>query len=221
MPKAIIPVKLRYLLLALAAILLAGCAATTLKSNRNPAYAGGPFKKLAVFVLAKDDSVRRFAEDQMVQRLPAGTVGVPGYTLFPKVTEGDKDAIRDRLVAAGFDGAMVTRLVSVDRSQMQVPGQTFVATGMVGGAPYYPTVGGYYGYAAGYGGHGSGSSSYTVDVTTVLIETVAYKLPDDLWVWSGTTQAFDPRSKAELAQTVAELVDEGLTKQGLVGGAAR
>jgi len=210
-----------FLLLTCFAVLLGACAATTLKSNRNPAYTGGSFKKLAVFVLAKDDSVRRFAEDQMVQRLPPGTVGVPGYTLFPKINESDKEVIRDRLIATGFDGALVTRLVSADRSQIEVPTQPVVATGVVGGAAFYPTVGGYYGYAAGHGGYGSGNPGYSVDVITVLIETVAYRLPDDLWVWSGTTQSFDPRSKAELAQTVAELVDEGLTKQGLVGGAAR
>ena len=104
-------------------VLLGGCASTSLTSSwESPNYRGGPLKKLAVFVMAKDESVRRFAEDQMVRKMPAGTTAIAGYAQFDK-PEADRDKVRAVLVKDGYDGVLVSRLVSIDKSQSYVPPQ--------------------------------------------------------------------------------------------------
>lgn len=200
--------------------LLAACATTSLTSSwESPDYRGGPVKKLAVFVMAKDESIRRFAEDQMVQKIPAGTQATPGYALFD-TPNGDKDKVRAALIKAGYDGVLVSRLVTVDKSQTYIPPQVhFVRTGP------YAVATPYYGNFAGYYGHGFAvvqtMPGYTVENTTVVVETVLYKLPDDKPIWTGTTQTLDPRSRPEMIEAISQLVEAELQKKGLIGGGTK
>lgn len=208
------------LAMAAFAVLLGGCAGTSLISSwESPDYRGGPLKKLAILVMARDESIRRFAEDQMVRRMPAGTTATAGYTLFDQ-PEQDKDKVRAVLVKAGYDGALVSRLVAIDKSETYVPPQTnFVPMRPLGGAsPYYGNFGGYYGY--GYTMMQT-TPGYTVENTTIVVETILYKLPDDTPLWTGTTQTLDPRSRPEMVQAIARLVEGELQKKGFIGGGAR
>ncbi len=201
--------------------LLAGCATTSLTSSwESPDYRGGPMKKLAVFVMANDETMRRFAEDQMVRKMPPATAATAGYALFDK-PEADREKVRAALVRDGYDGVLVSRLVSVDKSETYVPPQTnFVPMGpLVGGAsPYYGNFGGYYGY--GYAVMQS-TPGYTVENTTVVVETILYKLPEDKPVWTGTTRTLDPRSRPDMIQAITQLVEAEMQKKGLIGGGAR
>jgi hypothetical protein len=199
--------------------LLGGCAGTALTSSwESPDYRGGPLKKLAVFVLAKDDSIRRFAEDQMVQKMPAGTTASAGYVLFDK-SEVDHEKIRASLVKAGYDGVLVSRLLTVDQSQTYVPPQTnFAPAGRYSGAgPYWGSFGGYYGQ----GYTVMQTPGYTVENTTVVVETILYKLPEDKPVWTGTTKSLDPRSRPEMVQAITELVEAEMQKKGLIGSGTK
>lgn len=196
--------------------LLAGCASTSLISSwESPDYRGGPVKKLAVFVMVQDESLRRFAEDHMVQKIPPGTVATAGHALFDK-PGGDKDKVRARLIEDGYDSVLVSRLVAVEKTQSYVPPQThFIQTGpYLGAMPYYGNFVGYYGQ--GYGMVQT-TPGYTVENTTVVVETVLYKLPDDKPVWTATTQSLDPRSRSEMVQAISNIVDVELEKRGLVG----
>ena len=57
------------------ALLLGACASTSLISSwQSPDYRGGPAKRLALFVMMQDESLRRFAENPMVQTTPGHTV---------------------------------------------------------------------------------------------------------------------------------------------------
>ena len=200
--------------------LLAGCATTALTSTwESPDYRGGPVKNLAVFVIAKDESIGRFAEDQMVRTMPAGTKATAGYTLFDK-PEGDKDKVRAALIKAGYDGVLVSRLVAVDKSQTYIPPHThFVQTG-----PYAVSTP-YYGNFVGYYGQGFAvvqtTPGYTVENTTVVVETILYKLPDDKPIWTATTKSIDPRSRPEMIEAITQLVEAELQKKGLIGGGSR
>lgn len=203
--------------------LLGGCAGTSLISSwESPDYRGGPLKKLAVLVMARDESIRRFAEDQMVRRMPAGTTATAGYALFDQ-PEQDKDKVRAVLVKAGYDGVLVSRLVAIDKSQTYVPPQTnFVPMTTLrplgGVSRYYGNFGGYYGY--GYTMMQT-TPGYTVENTSFVVETILYKLPDDTPLWTGTTKTLDPRSRPEMVQAIAQLVEEELQKKGFIGGGIR
>jgi hypothetical protein len=208
------------LVIAGLALLLGACASTSLISSwESPDYRGGAVKKIAVFVMTKDESIRRFAEDQMVRKIPAGTQATPGYVLFD-TPNGDKDKVRAALIKAGYDGVLVSRLVTIDKSQTYIPPQVhFVQTGPYAVAnPYYGNFGGYY-------GHGFSvvqtMPGYTVENTTVVVETVLYKLPDDKPIWTGTTQSLDPRSRGEMIEAISQLVEAELQKKGFIGGATK
>jgi len=201
-------------------VLSGGCATTSLTSSwDSPDYRGGPIKKLAVFVMVKDEGIRRFAEDQMVQKIPAGTQATAGHTLFDQPV--DKERVRAALVKDGYDGVLVSRLVAVDKSQYYVPPQTyFVPTApYMGVGPYYGNFGGYYGY--GYNTMLTTTPGYTVENTTVVVESVLYKLPEDKPIWSATTQSIDPRSRPEMIQAMAQLVEQEMKKKGLIGSMAK
>ena len=200
--------------------LLAGCAGTSLTSTwDNPDYRGGPVKKLAVFAMVKDAGLRRFAEDQMVRKIPAGTRATAGHLLFDTPGE-DKDKVRAALVEAGYDGVLVARLVSVDRSQTHVPPHAhFIQTGPYAVAtPYYGNFVGYYGQGFAVVHTTPGR---TVENTTVVVETVLYTLPDDKPIWTATTRSLDPRSRPEMIEAISHIVETELLKKGLVGGAAK
>jgi hypothetical protein len=200
--------------------LLAGCAGTSLTSSwESPDYRGGPVKKLAVFAMVKDAGLRRFAEDQMVRKIPAGTRATAGHVLFD-TPETDKDKVRAALIEAGYDSVLVARLVSVDTSQTYVPPHThFIQTGpYVVATPYYGNFVGYYGQ-----GHAvvHTTPGYTVENTTVVVETVLYTLPDDKPIWTATTRSLDPRSRPEMIEAISHIVETELLKKGLVGGTTK
>jgi hypothetical protein len=206
--------------LAVAVTVLSACASTSLTSSwQSPEYRGGPLKNIAVFVVAKDEAVQRFAEDQVVRTMPAGTRATAGYTLFDKPGQ-DKETVRAALIKAGFDGVLVSRLVAVDKSQTYVPPQVhFVRTApAVIASPYYGNFGGYYGH--GYAVMQT-TPGYTVENTTVVVETVLYTLPDDKPVWTGTTQTIDPRSRPEMIEAITQLVEAEMRKRGLIGNVAK
>ena len=202
------------------ALLLGACASTSLSSSwESPDYRGGPLKKLAVFVMAKDENLRRFAEDQMVRKIPAGTQATAGHALFDK-PDADKEKVRAALIEAGYDSVLVSRLVTVEKSQTYVPPHThFIQTGpYVVASPYYGNFVGYYGQGFAVV---QTTPGYTVENTAVVVETVLYKLPDDKPIWSATTRSLDPRSRPEMVEAISHIVETELQKKGLVGGATR
>lgn len=195
--------------------LLAGCANTEIVSHwRDPQYQGGPLKKIAIFIAAKDETVRRSAEDEAVRNLTGATKGVASYTLYPdqaQLSEADKDAIRARLVKEGIDGALVIRLQAVQKDYVYVPPQTTVAPSSLG-VPYRSFYG-YSGYAYGY--------TYTTPERTIeqnkyLVESLVYKLPKGHLIWSTTTQTVNPNSRKQLSEDVRRVLGEELIKDGII-----
>lgn len=106
------------------ALLLTGCASSTLKSTwRDDSDSGAVPRKLVVFVAVKDENLRRMAENRVLQSIPPGTNAAAGHTLEldPSLEAAE---VRARLAREGFDAALLSRLVSVDKSQVVVPPQT-------------------------------------------------------------------------------------------------
>jgi hypothetical protein len=207
------PRNLRLLIVAAATLLLGACTDTHLTSTwTNPQYNGVPMTKTAVIVIAKDENIRRYAEDEMVRRLPKGDAGVAGYTMFDKPEQAKVDEVRARLTRDGFDSVLVSRLVSMDKTQTYVPPQTYTAKGIP--PPYYASFPGY--YAQNYNTVYT-TPGYTVENTEVVVETLLYRLSDGLLVWSGTTKSLNPQSKEELAQAIIYLIGNELKQSRMLG----
>ena len=206
----------RTLLAAILTALLVACSSTLVISEwRDPGYQGAALKKILVYVAAGEDATRRTAEDRLAASFPKGTQGVPSYTLFPDAKEINKQnekAIAARLQKEGFDGALTARLASVDKENVYMPPQTYLAPTMLG--PY----GSFYGY-----GTFAYSSVYTVpgytyQETKYMIETILYEIPGGKMLWTMTSESVSPDSRQQLIKWVAGLIDDELKKQGFIAG---
>jgi hypothetical protein len=195
------------------AALLAACSTTHVASTwRDTDDKAGPVTKLIVFAAAKDDAIRRLAENRAVQSLPRGTAGVPSYTMFEKL-DPDEAKIKERLKKDGFDGALVSRLVSVDRNKEYIPPQSHIVQPYMGYnySPYYRSFYSYYPYAYGYTTPG-----YMTETTRYVVETLLYRLPDGKPVWSAVSETVNPDSSIAMVNEIVRMVGDELRKNRLL-----
>jgi hypothetical protein len=182
---------------------------------RDSQYTGGPLKKLAIIVVHKDDLTRRRVEDEIARALMGGTTQVvPSYSSVLEKLEMDHAAIKNKLVAQGFDGALVGRVAAIVKDETYRPPSTYVAFGgpYVGVGPGFDSFGGYYGYSytVAY------DPGYTSVSTRVVIETILYKLPEAKPIWTGTTESMNPNSRDELVEKVGSLIGKELRSARLI-----
>ena len=118
--------------MAVAVGLLAGCASTTLQSTWvDPAFTGGPFKKVFVMGLAaRNVTARRVFEDIMVAKLQAaGVQAVPAYQFIPEGGVVPEPVLDAAVAKSGADAMMMTRLLGIETqtnvSTMMVPGPSW------------------------------------------------------------------------------------------------
>ena len=187
---------------------LVSCGASTSLKNswRDPSVTGPlEFNKVLVAMVTKDGSTRRTVEDDVAQRITANrkVEAVPSYTILLESDLQDKEHARQIVEQAGFDGAVMLRVVGVDKETTYVPG-TYPS-------PYY-NFWGYYDYAwpAVY------DPGYMQTDTIVNIETMVYSIKDGKLVWTGTTESFNPSDLDDLVEGIGATVSQEMTKQGLL-----
>ena len=194
---------------------LASCASTQMTSVwRDSQYQGGPLKKVAIIVVHSNDLNRRMVEDEIARSLAGGTTRVvPSYTVLEKL-EKDQVAITSKLLAQGFDGALVGRLAALVKDETYRPPTTYAVFGgpYLAGGPGFDTFGGYYGYAYNV----AYDPGYTRVDTRVVIETILYKLPEAKPIWTGTTESMNPNSREELVDKVGRLIGTELRNAKLI-----
>lgn len=198
------------LLLAMGALLAAGCASTSIQSAwYDTGYDGGPFRTIVVVGISSNIANRRVFEDIFATKLKAaGIQGIPGYTLIPIDGRIDPAAASAAVEKVGADGLLTVRLLGVDT-------KTRVSTTMV-------PAGGFYGPGWGWGPYGGwwGPSMVAVpEVTQYDIATVE----TDLWnvrtrrvVWAATTDTFNPTSVQREAPVFADVIIGELRARGLL-----
>jgi hypothetical protein len=171
------------------------CSSTQMTSTwKDPNAGGKPLSRVAVVCMAKDEGVRRMAEDEVAAQL--GPKVTPSYKLLATTDLKDRQAVKAKLGREGFDGVMIMRLGGV--SEQITPG-----------AGPYATFGGYYDWAY--------TSAYAPEVnTTVRVMTSVYSLPDEKMIWAGTSQTFDPNSVREVLDGVSKAVAKELQKNHMI-----
>jgi len=194
--------QLRYGLLAV--VLLAGCATSStqlMNTRKDPAAPGTRFKKILTVCACKDDGTRRTVEDRLAAAIKGSE---PSYSVLTDDQLGDRERTKAALRAGGFDGVVMLRLVSVDKSSTYVPGQAYVVPvgyhGMYGGWGY----GGYSAYGAVY------DPGYVRQDQLVNFDTNIYRVADEKLLWASRSQTNNPSSVNEvidgiIAETAAEM----------------
>ena len=100
----------------------------------------------------------------------------------------------------------------MDKDNVYVPPQSYVAPAALGPYGSFYSYGGY-AYSSVYTMPG-----YTYQQTKYLIETILYEIPGGRMLWTMTTASVDPDSRRQIVTEVTRLIDGELKKQGFIAG---
>lgn len=184
------------------AVLVAGCASTTLRDAwYDNDYKGGPFKRVLVLGVSNNAAERRTFEDIIVARLTGlGVQAVPAYRYLPDGARASEAQLDEAVRASGADALMMSRVRAIDR-------RTSVQTAMVPGYGRW----GYYGW---YSGWYPMTEVNQYDVA--MVETSVFSAGAKQLVWAGQTETFDPRSVARDAPGFADVIIKALQSHRLL-----
>jgi hypothetical protein len=193
---------------ALACLAALGCATSHIETSWvEPSATPESFEMQRVLAVAlvRAGAIRRRAEDAIGAALsstPPGRSGQlavePSYRLLEDRELLDVGAARKKVEAAGYDGAVLVSVVSVEP---RIVGQP---TGYRGG---------FWGY---YGQSVASDSGYVRTDAIVRLEVSIYSLKADKLLWSGVSRTANPRGIDALIREVAEAVRDDLVKRGLL-----
>jgi hypothetical protein len=202
----------RLLVFLISAGTLAACSKTITSiplSWRNPDFQHTAFKKLFIIGVGEDEGGRRLFEDTFAKALAyQGTSAQASWGVLPQSTQLTEEQVLGAVEGGGFDGVLITRLLSVDQSEEYVPGSTYVVPPTYYGHGYY----GYYG------------SSYDVvhqpgyfkTNTTFRVETNLYAVAGGGLVWSGQSETLNPESLTDVIDSMTAAVAKKLKQEKLI-----
>jgi hypothetical protein len=191
----------------LTALLLAGCAATSLTNQwKNPDATGAQVRKVLVVGVSDYPSIRRVFEDEFVAQLRGvGLAAEPSYRFIAHDGQVDAATLANAADEAGAQATLVTRLVRVEQVTDFMPAPYWSAWPWIGYAGWYPAVG---------GGIVVGPTPYQYNV--VVAETSLYLQPAGKLLWSGMTRTVAPQDVGRDTQRFAKLIIDSLNKQGIL-----
>lgn len=182
-------------------LIIAGCATTRVttawRAKDRPPVA---FTRVLALVLGDDQALRRVAETEICRRV-VPTRCTPSFDIFPGSTPPDAAQAKATVLPAGFDGAIVFRVVS-ERQQVTVTPPTYAPSSFWG----------FYGPASPV----MPNPAHVRTDTLVQVETRVYDLKADQLVWVGTTQTINPSDVPSLVDGVATAVAADMREHGLL-----
>jgi hypothetical protein len=182
------------------ALALTSCGSTTLVTKwQAPSIQPLAFSKVLALALAPEQSLRRVAEEDLCAQITSVPCK-PAYLVIPESAMGDIPAMKTLVTRAGFDGAVVFRVVSAKEKVTYVP------------PSYGPTFWGYYGYARPI----AYNPGYYRSDQIVRVETSIYSLRADQLLWVATTDTMNPKSVDSLVEDVAKTVRRELEREKLI-----
>lgn len=192
----------------LLATVLSACTTTkTTAEWRDDTYTGGAFDNILVIGVAKENSVRRMFESNVVSALKARNVtAIPSFSIMANDEKISKESVKAAIAGKKVSAVLVTHLVGVDEQEVYYP------------PTYTPTMGpgfGYYGYYSRVYDYVY-EPGYYQKYKVVKIETNLYNVSSEKLVWSMQSQTIDPDIEEQLVKDNIGAVIEGLARQGLI-----
>jgi len=212
--------KLVVFLVALCAA--AACKTTTTnfsQSYRNPGYGETVFKKVLVIGVAQDQDSRQAFEDALVSAITdEGGTAQASIGVLPHDEQLTEDQLHAAIDAGGFDAVLITRLLSVDKSQEYTPPKKYNNPR----TRYYAASPGWgYGYGGFYGFYGTTFAEvhepgYFETSTTLKLETNLYSVATNELVWTGQSETVDPESIPDARESMTAAVAKKLKQEKLI-----
>ena len=173
-------------------IFAAGCGSSTsiVNSWKAPGETLSPekYKKGVIVVMAKDENVRKLAEDQIAADHKLLKASYPLFTM--KQLGEDTLKIKNMLKEQGFDAAIIMKLITVKAKSTFAQGgynQAYAKNGIY----YYPDY--------------LNAGAYVTDMDYILATNV-YSLRDEKLLWTGVTESTNPKKIDKLINQVAKEV---------------
>ena len=175
-------------------------------------YQGRKFDKILVIVEAQTPSGRINGENAIVENLAKeGIKATNSLTVFPQMAQKGSltaDEIETKIIDSGYDGVLVTSLVSANTKDV-----------LEGGATYTQPVAYRYGRRIRTGYVHMQEPEYYRQETTYLFETQLFDVSDKEnrkeIVWSGQSKLTDPASSESAASSYAKTLVKTLVESGL------
>ncbi len=194
------------------ALLAAASCATTKWVNTwtEPAAAGrAPLKKILVIGMSADMANRRAWEEAMAASLKGYKVEATQSAQVLPEGQVAEDVLRAKVKEGGYDGVVITRLISVDEKTDYVPPSSGVVVGGYGWGPYYGAYGGWYGTVY--------SPGYLVNSTVVRLQTRLWAAEGEgKPLWTGVSESVDPSEVKSLSKEISFMITKELDKHGLI-----
>jgi hypothetical protein len=158
-------------------LIINSCATTRLTHVwEDSTYSGGPLRKVMVIGVFRQESERRYFEDELTRQLKArGTDAVQGYKVLPEdeIPDGrlpTRQEVVSKMKELGIDSALITRLVDVNDVEAY---ETF---------PPVMRVEGFYGYYAL-------CCQYMVTLQyNVVLDSKIFETRNDKLIWSASSR---------------------------------
>ena len=193
----------RILAVSFVTLLLAACGGSTSVKDVWVAdgFAAKRPSKIVVIGIAPNDIKRQQFEDALAARLKDGTAS---RILMP-LTEllSDKAKSQAFLKSKGFDGAVVVRVLSVERHQEAMPQHGAVMTGSGANMWGHFDPGAY-----------TRDSSYVLETNTVVLQSDLYRVDTGERLVTASTSTFNAQDMDTLAGELFDAVAAALKKKG-------
>ena len=187
----------------------AGCSrkteTTVPQSWKNTSYQGSALHKILIIAVGKTHERRVLFEDSLVDSLGSeGVVAEASWKSLPKVDPLSAEELRNTILAGGFDGVLLTRLVEVDIRKKR-------GVDPLSGNPMYTVYRKHYDEA-----HAPGVFDPNADYR---FETSLFAVDTDQLVWVGRSVTTKPTSINDGIDSLTRTVARTLKQEGLVASA--
>lgn len=207
--------------LLLAAMLVAGCANTTLTEGlRDPGFTGPLPGKLLVMAITDNGAARRLLENALAAQLNArGLVAFPSYAYIPQDGQAEEEKLKEAVRQTGAEAVLTARDVGTEARTETSPGYVSpqplaypYAYPYAGMRPLAPGVAlpSLYSYYASSWTVYQPPTTYTVYSTT--LELSLFTAPAGNLVWSAVVNSqsemrASPQGSLEVGKVVADALE--------------
>lgn len=202
---------MKYILISLLAgicLFMTRCYSTRIistKSNSSHEVNYSSLKKILVVSFLLNDKRRIQSENEIVHFLKGK--GIASHTLFSKNLDIKNESFQRTLEEQKFDGAILLRLIDIDREVYVRPGAPFSSY-----PNYYQNFNGlFYRSWEIYS-----MPDHSINMKTYTVEITLFSIPQDKIIWTAITESISPSSIEQMTKEIAKVVYKKLKKEGLL-----